>query len=629
MQFGVLGPLQVWTDDGSPVEVRERKVRLLLAALILEPGRVVSADCLIDSLWGRQLPAKPTAALQTKVSQLRRDLESAEAGGRKLVRHIAGGYQLDVDKNAVDAGRFAELVNQCNNSDNPHSVVQAAEQALALWRGDALGELASEPFALSAINRWQELRLIAQERRLAAKVELGEQADAIPEIAELVGDHPRRETLRALHMEALYLVGRHEEALESFHQLRSRLDEDSGLRPGPRLRSLYLDILRHDSRLSHEECHSGNLPADLNCIIGRERDVKDITSLLEQHRLVSLVGPGGVGKTRLAFQVAREHTRDRQRPAWLVELGTVPGQQRATCEWTVDDIAYAIIRALPAQFTGPPPPCTDDQPITLRECLGHVLRGQDFLLVLDNYEHVRPAAAQVVSDLLHAVPGVSVLATGRAPLHIPAEQRWPVAPLGLPSPDTATVSGAMELFRQRASASAPDFALTEDNIDQVEAICRRLDALPLALELAASQVATLGIAELARRLNGGVPLPPVRRWGVPDRQRTMSDTLEWSWSLLNEDQRMVVRRLSAFRGPFTLTQAVALCGDSALSLVHIDEIIAELVDQSLLQLTTTDAGVRYAMLETTANFGRSKLRQSGEFDDIMRRAQRAARLARR
>lgn len=319
MRFGVLGPLAVWAGGGGgrawktggqPVPLPELKVRGLLADLLVHAGRPVAASRLIDDLWGERLPANPTNTLQTRVSQLRRALEQAEAGGRELVVSQPPGYALRVEPEAVDAGRFRELVTQAGAAWDPRTRAGLLADALALWRGPAYADFADEPFARAAIDRLEEERMAALEEQAEARLELGEHSRLVGELAGLVTEHPLRQRLRAAYLRSLYRAGRHSEALESFGDLHDRLVE-LGLDPAPELVALHKAILRQDPALAGPgpapPTPRTNLPAALTGLVGREDAVREVSARLASGRLVTLTGPGGVGKTALAVEIGRAH----------------------------------------------------------------------------------------------------------------------------------------------------------------------------------------------------------------------------------------------------------------------------------------------------------------------------------
>ena len=583
MRFGVLGPLAVWTSDARPVRIPELKVRALLAELVAGAGQVVPADRLIDHLWGERLPANPANALQARVSQLRRALDDAEPGTRLLVVSRPPGYLLDVPPDAVDAGRFAALLAEAETAGSPRSRVALLGDALALWRGPALADFADEEFARPAAARLEELRLTALEHRAEARLALGEHGLLADELGDLVARHPLRERMRAAHLRALYLAGRQSEALTGYRDLHGQLAA-IGVTPAPELVELHQAILRQDPALGTATSPSPtNLPHPVGPLVGRADAIRDVRARLGTDRLVTLTGPGGVGKTRLALAAAREVVDEFPDGGWLVELGALPADAVPA---EVAELVAAVLEI------------RDEQVGRLAEAL----RGKRMLLVLDNCEHVVDAVAELTAALLAAAPDLRVLATGQVPLNLPGEVLWPVPPLPEPS--------AVELFVARAAAGVPGFAVAEDNAAAIAAICGRLDGIPLALELAATRVRTLGVHEVAARLDDRFRLLAAGQRGAPERQRTLRAVLDWSWDLLSGREKTVLRRLAVHRDGATLAAVEAVCG------AEVDEV-ARLVDRSLVAVDPR--GPRYRLLESVADYAAERLAEAGELPDLRRR----------
>ncbi|MEV0718867.1 BTAD domain-containing putative transcriptional regulator, partial [Asanoa sp. NPDC050611] len=418
MRFGVLGPLAVWTADGAPVPIPGAKVRTLLAALLARAGQPVSADRLVDDLWGDDLPGNPAAALAVKVSQLRRALDDAEPGARALVESGPAGYRLAT--RAVDAVEFEDLLDG-----------ERLDDALALWRGSAYAGFEDAEFARAATVRLAERRLAALDDRVEAQLALGRHAAVAGELADLVARNPLRERTRGLWMLALYRAGRQAEALDSYADLRRRLADELGLDPGPAVAAVHRAILTQDPALDLAPRHT-NLPAALGELFGRAEAVAEVGALLPAQRLVCLTGPGGVGKTRLAVEVAAAARPSFPDGVWLVELAGVDAHSVA------DTLASTL---------------------GLRDAGGvdrfAALRARRMLVVLDNCEHVVDAAADLVAALLRTAPGLRVLATGREPLGLAGEVVWPVPPLA--------AADAVQLFAARAAAADRGFALEAGN----------------------------------------------------------------------------------------------------------------------------------------------------------------------
>ncbi|MEU0557990.1 BTAD domain-containing putative transcriptional regulator [Dactylosporangium sp. NPDC006015] len=577
MRFGILGPLAVTTADGEPVVVPGAKVRMLLADLLAHRNTVVSADRLIEDLWGDDAPANPAGALQVRVSQLRKALNDAEPGARDLIESRPPGYRLRADD--VDADRFAALADATD--------VDRLGAALALWRGQAYADVADQEFARAEATRLTEQRLLVHERLAAARLARGEHDLVAAELAELVELHPLREGLRVLHMRALYAAGRQADALDSYAGLRERLADELGLDPGPELAALHRQILEQDPALTAPPKSAivrNSLPAQLDELIGRAEALTELRALIPAVRLLTLVGPGGVGKTRLAAAAAAEQVHPDG--VHLVELAPLPPADPRVAEQVLGVLGLHEAPGTTGSAT--------DRLVT-------ALRHREMLLVLDNCEHVIAAAAALVGRLLRDAPGVRVLATSREPLLLTGEQVWEVGPLALPGDpadvDAVRRSAAARLFSARAAAQHRGFRLDEQTAPAVAQLCRRLDGLPLALELAATRVRALGVQGVVDRLDDRFELLTTRQRDVPERQRTLTAVIAWSWDLLDPQDRAVLARLSVFRDGCTPEAAEQVC-DAGLDAVD------RLVERSLV---VAEPGPRYRLLESIAEFGTAQL----------------------
>ncbi|MGM1064172.1 BTAD domain-containing putative transcriptional regulator [Saccharothrix sp. Mg75] len=629
MRFGVLGPLAVWTEEGAPVKIPELKVRALLADLLVHAGRPVAVDRLTDDLWGTDLPANPVGALQTKVSQLRRALAAAEPGGRDLLLSRPPGYQLQTAPDAVDAERFRALVARALGGGEPRARAVLLSDALALWRGPAFADFADQAFALGAAQRLEEERLVAVEELAEARLRLGEHSLLVGELGDLVARHPMRERLRAAQMRALYRVGRRADALAAYADLRTRLVEELGLDPSPAVADLHQAILEQDPELeaprppvTSAARPASNLPEPLTELIGRGDSVAEVGKAVAAARLVTLVGPGGVGKTRLALESAGRLAPGFPDRAWLVELGGL----RAS-SGTVASLAEVVTSAL-----GIRDDVAGAASAPLVDRLAGALRGKRVLLVLDNCEHVVDAVAELVDRLLRTAPELRVLATSREPLGLPGEVVWTVPPLELPVPERAhdltelSRSSAVRLFVARASAASPGFELTPDNAADVATLCARLDGVPLALELAATRVRSLGLRGLVSRLDDRFRVLAGGPRGVPARQQTLRGVIDWSWELLTGPERTVLRRLSVHAGGCTLGAAEVVCSGDGVAPGDALTLLARLVDRSLVVLSEHTEEPRYRLLESVAEYSAERLVEAGEAE-VVRARHRAHYLA--
>jgi len=607
VRFGLLGTLAVWTDDGRPAEVPEAKVRAVLADLLIHLGRPVPADRLIEDLWGDDLPVHPAAALQLKVSRLRQALETAEPGGGELVAFRSPGYLLQIEADALDERRFAALIEQASATGDLGDRAGLLADALALWRGPPLTDFADAMFARAEIARLEEQRLTALEEQAEARLALGEHRLLTGELGELVARHPLRERLRAAYMLALYRAGRQAEAVTSYHELRRRLADDLGLDPGLGLAALYqaiLDqaILDQAPDLEHPQAPSTlaarprtNIPALLTEVIGRTAAVTELRALLNERRLVTLTGTGGVGKTRLALETANQSADAFPDGVWLAELA---GPEVAGARTPADTVMAVLdIR--------------DDGGLDPSGLLAQALRSRRMLLILDNCEHLVDQAARLTAQLLRAAPGLRILATSREPLMLAGEVVWAVPPL--------TQSSAVQLFVMRLGASAPGFRLDDSNAQAVAGLCQRLDGVPLALELAATRARTLGVSELLARLDDRFGLLVAGHRDAPPRQQTLRAVIDWSWELLTDPERLVLRRLAVAAGGCGLPAAEAICAEDEVDVV---DMLARLVDRSLVVAADGPDGLRYRLLESVAAYGLQRLREADESGELRRRHRR-------
>lgn len=576
MKFGVLGAVDVWTDDGARVEIPEAKVRTLLAVLLTVPGKVVSADRLIRELWDGELPENPSNALQHKVSQLRRVFDTAEPGARKLIVHRPPGYLLDVPEDAVDVGRFRLLHKEARASGDTARRAELLTEAVRHWGSPDVGS--DNPAVRAAMSEYFDEFVTAIEELADALLDLGEHARALDWIKgfPLRGKSPGA---RAIHMRALYGLGRHAEALDSYAEYRDRLAEETGLDPSPEFKALHQAILRQDPSLGPPPKPLApprtNLPAPVGALIGRETELAAVRDGLTATRLVTLVGPGGVGKTRLALEAARAFT---DRPVWFLDLAAQPTGTGRDC------LAYSLGATLGLGDEAAADPAL-------------ALRAGPVLLVVDNCEHVVDGAAALVAHLLAEAPELRVLATSREPLNIAGEVVHPIAPLA--------PAAAAELFRSRATVPSD-----VDAERAVAAIVARLDGIPLALELAATRVRTLGLHGLAHRLDDRFKVLTGGPRDAPDRQRTLRAMLDWSWELASASERTALRRLAVFAGSWTPEAAEAVTG------LDLADDLPRLVDRSLVAMTDTPEGPRHRLLETIRAYAAERLDEAGETREI-------------
>jgi predicted ATPase/DNA-binding SARP family transcriptional activator len=601
MRFGILGPFEVADDDGRGVALGGHRQRALLAILLLHAGEVVSSDRLIEELWGGRPPATAVKTVQVYVSKLRKAL-----GDRVLVTR-SGGYMLDIKPVDVDVGRFQALVGEAHGAlqrRDPRGAAESLRAGLALWRGPPLSDFAYEPFAQGEIARLDEARLVALEDRVDAELELGEHASLVGELEALVLTHPLRERMHGQLMLALYRAGRQADALEAYQRARTYLADELGLEPGPALRDLQSQILDQAPGLgAATQQHSpvARLPRPATPTIGREREVQEISGLLRTpgERLVTLTGTGGVGKTRLALVLAHALQGSFIDGAVWVELA---GLARA------EDVAPTIARALEVT----PAPGESSQQALCRE-----LANKPLLLVLDNFEHVLDAA-EAIGELLRAGDGLTILVTSREALNLSAEHRVLVAPLSLPEDREHTSvadigsASATALFLDAARRRQAALIVTPASAPVIAQVCARLDGLPLALELAAARAELLGIQELAARLASLADLGTGPR-DSPARQRTLSATIDWSYQLLDQQQRTAFARFAVFASGATLDAAEAVTGAPLATLEAL------LVKNLLTRRAAADGSTRLVMLVTIRSYALERLAEDPDRDGVYRR----------
>ncbi|NED97434.1 AAA family ATPase [Phytoactinopolyspora alkaliphila] len=625
----MLGPLAVWTLDGNPVSIPGLKVRALLADLLVHEGRPVPADRLIEDLWTSDAPGNHAGTLQARVSQLRRALDEAEPGARDLVESGPSGYRLNVGPEAVDAGRFGMLIAQARARRDPRGRVALLTEALALWRGPTFGEVADMEFARGSAIRLDEQRLVALEDLAEARLELGEHTLLVGELGDVVTQHPLRERLRAAHLRALYGSGRQGEALEVYEQHRRHLRDSLGADPGAQLVELHQAILRQDPDLAPAAGPAipvarpaTNLPAAISAepdggLVGRSAAIAELKDVLDAARLVTLTGPGGVGKTRLAIEVARTMEGRCPDGSWIVELASQPRQPAADGLATgVSSIATAVAAVLGVREDSEMGVPAGAEHLGVTDRLAAALRSKRLLLVLDNCEHVIEPAAHLVERLLRAAPGLLVLVTSQEPVRLSGEVVFPVPPLELPDPDapwrTSARAAAVQLFVARAAATAPGFELSSGNAAAVVEICRRLDGIPLALELAAARVGTLDVRELAARLDDRFRLLAAGHRTAPQRQRTLRAMIDWSWELLQPREQAVLRRLAVHAGGCTLGAAEDVCAGGDITAADVVDALGILVDRSLVAVSEGEGTRRYRLLESVLAYCLQRLDESGE-----------------
>jgi predicted ATPase/DNA-binding SARP family transcriptional activator len=622
VEFAILGPVEVRAGNAT-VEIRRGIPRRLLVALLMHAGRTITASALTELLWGDDLPQHPENALHVQMSYLRKVLTEPAHGAQPLVTR-PGGYSLNIAPEQLDSWLFERRLREADAVSNRSTAAELAtaaailDEALALWRGEPLADVAGEPFALGEIARLEELRRAAVESRVDVLLALGRHRELVGELSRLLDVHPLQERFHQQLILALYRSGRQADALDAYDRARMVLLEEMGLDPGPALQTLQRAVLNQDPDLDWVAPpgsdiraappggqpgggseYATSLPSPVTALLGREMETGRIHDLLARFRLVTLTGPGGAGKSRLAVEVARTDAGGAE--VWFVDLSAVSAPEL---------VAPTVAAALGV----PTPPDEDACDAVVR-----ALSRRQGLLVLDTCEHVITGAADLVSRVLHHGPDVRVLATSRQPLRITGEIAWPVPPLALP-PANARTAREMEpfpaigLFIDRAARVRPDFELTDSNAADVAAICLALDGLPLAVELAAARADVLTPAAISARLQNRFELLVEGGRELAPRQQTLRAAIDWSFDLLDDGQRRFFKRLGVFAGSFDLEAAVTVAGHELPDPLGL---LGALVRQSMVVVAGED---RYRLLDTVRAYANELLDQSGEAAETRHRS---------
>ncbi|MER7587078.1 BTAD domain-containing putative transcriptional regulator [Micromonospora sp. NPDC127501] len=598
MQVAMLGPFEVRTDVGTVIDVPGARLRGLLTALALSPGHVVPKGILVDWIWGEHPPTDAANALHRLVSRLRKALPEGSIEGQ------TDGYRLMVEPDVVDAVRFERLVGLARDDEGPQRVRRLRE-ALDLWRGAAMQDvgLVGSTALDAAVTRFDRLRLTALEDRFDVEVSLGHGPELVAELTDLVAEHPVQERLVLALMRALAASGRDNEALLVYQRTSAALADALGVDPSPELSALHVALLRGEVR-RREENRQTNLRAELSSFIGKDEAVAQVGALVAEHRLTTLIGPGGSGKTRLATETARRMLDDLPDGAWLVEFAAIGAD---------GDVVQATLTGLGLRdaLLGEPPS------MELVDRLVAAIREREALLILDNCEHVIESAAMLADRLLGECRRLRILATSREPLGITGEALWPVAPLALPDVDAdpceIETSPAVRLLRDRAGAVRRDLAVDTSTLSTMARICRALDGMPLAIELAAARLRTMSIDQLARRLDDRFRLLTGGSRTALPRHRTLRAVVDWSWELLTDAERTVLRRLSVFSGGVSLEAAERVCAGDEVEQEDVLELVTALAEKSLLVAEGGEAP-RYRMLGTIKEYAAHRLAEAGESD---------------
>ena len=598
MRFQVLGPVSVEGEEGS-LALGGPRQRAVLAMLLVHADRVLPADRLIDEVWGDAASEGSRDSLYTYVSNLRKVL------GADRLERVGGGYRLRLRPGELDAEAFAEEAEHGREllASDRVAAVGVLAQALDRWWGDAYQGIDLPSVSAEAV-RLEELRFGAVEDRLEALLDHGAHAAVVGELGDLCERYPLRERLWRLRMLALYLNDRQAEALAAYRRVRTLLAEDLGIEPSAELQRLEERILQQDPLLRPVVETPHNLPAPLTSFVGRRLELIEIHELLGDARLVTLIGAAGSGKTRLGLKLAREALDAFPDGVWLVDLAP---QRRS-------DLVPGAVAAVLGVRESP------ERAIT--EGLQAHLRRRRVLLVLDNCEHLVEGVARLAHELMESGEGVRILATSREVLGVPGEVVYEVGGLTVPDDDVFDLEAfdAVRLFAERARNALVGFRLTDRNAPLVAQICRRLDGLPLMLELAAAGLRTIGLERLSMNLDDRLRFLTSGPRTVASRQQTPRGAIDLSYDLLTNDEREVFNLLSVFAGSFTLEAAEYVCADDKREPRDVMAIVARLVDKSLLTaVDDASTGFRYRMLEIIRLYGQDRLRETGDVGEAQRR----------
>jgi predicted ATPase/DNA-binding SARP family transcriptional activator len=608
VEIRILGPVEV-SADGRPVPVGGPRIRAIVALLALRANRVVPADSITAEIWPGLAPQRALPILQVRISELRRALRTAGEDDRVVT--LAPGYLLRVADGELDAARFAELVGQGRGllaASDATGAYARLNEALGLWRGSALADLADAGWARGAVARLEEARLAAVEWQIQAALGGGSDGggDLIGVLAELTQEHPLRERLWGLRMLALYQVGRQAEALNVYRQARAGLVRDAGIEPGAELRELHARILAQDvvpaagparhqppappGALPDSAAPLRRLPAARTSFVGRKVERDTVSDLVRTSPLVTLTGVGGGGKTRLAIAVAADLAAEFAGGPVFVDLASLsdPGP-----------VVGAVASALDLQLTN----ATD-------QSLAAWLGDRQLLLVLDNCEHLLDGCAALADVLLSRCSRLQILATSRRPLGVTGEQLYQV-------PSLAIDTDAVALFAERATAARPSLSVSPVTRAVIADICQRLDGIPLAIELTAARVSHLSLGDIVDRLDDRFALLRGGSRRVP-RHQTLAAAMDWSHDLLTAGERVLFRRLAVFCSPFTLAAAETIGTGAPVEQPQVLDLLAALIAQSLVTVTEAGPVLRYRMLVTVREYATERLRAAGELDQVRR-----------
>lgn len=616
-----LGPLEV-VAGGVPVAIGAGQPRIVLECLALRANSVVTSDFLVEAIWADKPPAKPGPQLQVYIANLRRKLEPDRSKGTTSQRLASrpGGYVLTVTEEELDLLRFREQVAAGELAVQAGDLVGGADclrRAVELFNGPAFPDLADIEMLRPELDELEETRLDVYQNLVEVELALGRHGALVGELQALVAQQRYRERLWASLILALYRSDRQADALAACRDARQVFIEELGIDPGSRLRRLERLVLQQDASLDapapagHRRIRQrlDNLPAELTPLVGRDAELGELCSLYvaEGCRLVTITGPGGTGKTRLALAAARQ--LGARRPDGVCWVDLAPLTQ-------IHQVPAVIAAALGLDdWAGADP---------LKVVIGF-LRSRALLLVLDNFEQLEDAWPLVL-DMLTAASGLHILATSRRPLGLRAEYEYELAPLALPPLDPPLPLlllqevPAVKLFLTRGRAVRPQFNLSSSNAAVVTRLCRRVDGLPLAIELAAAQLRHYSEYLLLGDLEATLAALPAAFHDLPDRQQTLTATIAWSYQLLGAAERSLFEQLGVFAADPTVAAVSSILGSAPKAKAVAEEGLTVLARHSLLRLYTDTAGARrVSMLQAIREFARDRLTSRGDAAAVRRR----------
>ncbi|WP_234834677.1 BTAD domain-containing putative transcriptional regulator [Mycolicibacterium stellerae] len=595
VEFRILGDVEA-RADGQRLDIGPARQRCVLLALLVDVNRPVPTDQLIERVWSDELPHRARNSLAGYLSRLRQVIAQH---GVQIARQ-SGGYVLTADPSSIDLHCFRELTVKARAATDPADADGLFEKALAMWRGVPFASL-DTPWVNDVRTALEAEHLAVIFDRNDSGLRVGRHGELLAQLAAMAADHPLDERLAGQLMLAQFRCGRQADALETFRAMRERLVEELGTDPGPALRQVHQQILDGDPghqvwppapRVSVTTRPRIGVPRRITSFVAREGDIASVTAALGDNPLVTLTGVGGVGKTRLALEVASRMEGRFDDGACFCELAPLDDGSA---------VGHAVAAVLRLQ---------QQHGLGIEATVIEFLRIHKMLLLVDNCEHVLPAAARLVDQIVRHCPDVVVLATSREALGVEGERILPVPAL--------PVEDATELFAERAKAGRPDFDLDREPVGAVAEICRRLDGLPLAIELAAARMRAMSSLDVARRLDRLRLLSGGARDALP-RQQSLIATIDWSYRLLTEAEQAMFIRLSVFAGGFDLEAAHSVCGADGETDDDTLEVVTGLLDKSMVKMRTGPAGSRYFLLETLRAYGRDRLRESGIADELASR----------